>query len=235
MNPGMAVRATPVEIPDGVEQGWGSWVTTGVVAAIANARHAYLQQLWVVGAMRLMAIGAVFQYRRVLPQERTTAFGMAGEAVLVDRALNELLRVGSAVRVVTARARHLAFAIRHMRGALQLRAAHLVTPQTEFRLRLLDPPVLGQWSAVAGVRRERDLHLLFHLVAVDAGHPPRLVRAALPEEPVAARVARGASGVLLFDRVIGIGAETQGDGILAATRVNVHFARPVTGFATELF
>src|SRR5271157_5825775 len=139
----MAVRASTVEIPNGVEKRRGSRVTTRVVAAIADARHAYLQQLRVIGAVRLMAIGAVFHHRRVLPQERTTALGMAGEAVLVDRALNQLLRVGSAVRVVTARASHFAFAIRHVGGPLQLCAAHLVTLETEFRLRLLDAPVLG--------------------------------------------------------------------------------------------
>jgi hypothetical protein len=40
---------------------------------------------------------------------------------------------------------------------------------------------------------------------------------------------------LLFDRVVGILAEAEGDGVLAAASFDVSFAGPVTGFATKLF
>jgi hypothetical protein len=48
-------------------------------------------------------------------------------------------------------------------------------------------------------------------------------------------MARAASGILLFDRVLGIPAEVEGDGLLAAASFDVSFAGPVTGFATKLF
>ena len=101
--------------------------------------------------MRLVAIGAVFHHRRMLPQERTAPFGVATQAVLVDRGLSQLAGVGRSVRIVTARARYLAFAVRHVRGALQLRSPHLVTLQTQFRLRLLQAPCVGQRRIEAGL------------------------------------------------------------------------------------
>ena len=115
MDPGMAVRATPVEIPHGVQNRRGRRVTSRDVARIAHARHAHLQQLRVVGPMRFVAVGAVLHDRRVLPKKRTAPLCVAGQAVFVDCALDELLGVGTSVRVVTTGAGDLAFAVRHVR------------------------------------------------------------------------------------------------------------------------
>ena len=148
----MAVRTAPVEVPHGVEDRRGCWVTAGDVAGITYSRHAHLQQLRVVGAMRFVAVGTVFHDWWVLPQKRTATLRMTGKAVLVDCAMDELLRIGCSMRVMATGACHLAFAIGHVRGALQLRAPHLMTLETDFRLRFLKSPVLAQWSLVANVR-----------------------------------------------------------------------------------
>ena len=148
MDLGMAVCATPVEIPHGIQDRRSRWVTSGDVARIAHARHAHLQQLRVVGAMRFVAVGAVLHDRRVLPEEWTAPLRVAGQAVFVHCALDELLWVGRPVRVVTTGAGDLAFAVRHVRRALQLGAPHLVALQTELRLGLPDAPVLGERGVV---------------------------------------------------------------------------------------
>ena len=107
----------------------------------------------VAAAVRLMAVGAVLHDRRMLPKKWTPAFGMASEAVLVDRALKQLARIRTPVGVVAAGARDLAFAIRHVRGALQLRPTHLVALQAQFRLWLLGADVFGEGCAIARVCR----------------------------------------------------------------------------------
>ena len=84
------------------------------MTGVANARHPNLQQLWIVGPVRLMARGAVFENRRMLPQERSTSFGMTTEAILCGGCLNQLFRIRTAVWVVAAGAGDFAFAIRHM-------------------------------------------------------------------------------------------------------------------------
>lgn len=77
----MAVGAAAVEILDGAKRLRLRWVAAGVMAGIANTRHARLQQLRVAGAMRLVAVRAVLHYRRVLPEEGTAPFGVAAQAV----------------------------------------------------------------------------------------------------------------------------------------------------------
>ena len=67
MDVGMAVGATTVEILDGTERLRLCRVSAGVVTRVAYARHAHLQKLGVVTAMRLVAISAVLHDRRVLP------------------------------------------------------------------------------------------------------------------------------------------------------------------------
>ena len=96
------------------------------VARVTHARHACLQQLRVAGAMRFMAVCAVFHHRRVFPQEGAAPLRVAAQAVLVGRALNKLLRIRCAMRIMAARAGHLSFAVGHVRRALQLGAPHLV-------------------------------------------------------------------------------------------------------------
>ena len=123
----MAVGATAVEILDGPKRLRLRRMTRGDVARIANARHARLQQLRVAGAVRFMAVRAVLHHWRVLPHEGTAAFGVATQTVFVGGALDELLGIGRSVRIVATGAGHLALAVGHVRRALQLRPAHLVT------------------------------------------------------------------------------------------------------------
>src|SRR6267142_2312750 len=62
-----------------------------VVTGITNARHAHFQELRVVRPVRFVAIGAIFQNWRVVPQERPAPLGVAAEAVLVRAGFNDLL------------------------------------------------------------------------------------------------------------------------------------------------
>ena len=122
----MAIGAATVEILDGAKGLRLGRVTAAVMTGIADARHAGLQQLRVAGAVRFMAVRAVLHDRRVFPDEGTAPFGVAAETIFVCGALNELLGIGSAVGIMATGAGNFAFAVRHVRRALQLRAAHLV-------------------------------------------------------------------------------------------------------------
>ena len=64
---GMAVCAAAIEVLDGVKRLRLRGVPAAVVAGIADSRHAHLQQLWVAGAVRFVAVRAIFHDRRVLP------------------------------------------------------------------------------------------------------------------------------------------------------------------------
>ncbi len=125
----MAVRAAAVEVLDGAERLGLRGVPAAVVAGIANTRHANFQQLRIIRPMGLMAVRAVFHHRRMFPEKRPTPLRMATQAVFVRCALDELLGIGRAMRIVAARASHFAFPIRHVRRPLQLRSTHLMALQ----------------------------------------------------------------------------------------------------------
>ena len=129
MDGGMAVGAATIKVLDGAERLRLRRVTAGIVAAIANARHARLQQLRVAGAMRFMTVRAVLHHRGMLPDEGTAAFRVAAETVFVCGALDELLGIGGAVGIVATGAGYFALAVRHVRRALQLGAPHLMALQ----------------------------------------------------------------------------------------------------------
>ena len=112
---GMAIGAASVEVLDGAQRLWLRRMATAVVAVVADARHAYFEQLGVVAAVRFVAVCAVFQHRGMLPQERTASLRVAAQAVFVRSGLNELLGIRRAVGVMTTGAGHFAFAIRHVR------------------------------------------------------------------------------------------------------------------------
>ena len=108
---------------------------TAVVTGIAHPRHPHLQQLWVAGAMRFMAVNTVLHYGRVFPEERPASLSVATQAVLINCRLPKLAWIGRAVWVMATRAGYFAFSVRHVGGALQLRSAHLVTTEAKFGLR----------------------------------------------------------------------------------------------------
>ena len=205
------------------------------VAGIAHSRHAHLQQLRVAAAVRLMAVGAVFHDGRMLPQKRTTAFGMTAVAILVDGALDELAWVRTSMRVVATGAGNLALAVRHVRGALQLRPAHLMALEAQSRLRLFGAYGGGKGCAVTRLRSQGRITLgraaVVDPMTVHASHGARLVRAASPEHLIALRVAGQASGILFLHRGIGTLGEADWNRVLAAASIHVSFTRPVTRFA----
>ena len=93
------------------------------VALLAEPGHADLQQLRACGTMRVMAVGAIFHHRRMLPQEGPAPFRMTLVAGLVDRAFDQQLGIGSSVRIMAIGASDLPFPERHVSRALHLSAA----------------------------------------------------------------------------------------------------------------
>jgi len=73
----------------------------------------------------------------VFPEERAALFDVAGRAETGDRVADaQHLRVRAAVRVVAARALHLALAHGHVAGAVKLRDLVTMTVRAELHLRL---------------------------------------------------------------------------------------------------
>ena len=182
----MTISAAAIEIPDGIQQRRRRWMSTGDVAGVANPRHPHLQQLRVVGAVCFVAIGAILSDRWVFPQEWAAPLGVAAQTVFVNSALNQLPWIGRSMRIVATGAGYLTFPIGHVRRTLQLGAAHLVTLETEFRLRLLDACVQRKRSVEAVLLRQRLANLRVPDVAIHAGHSAGIVGTAFPEEAVAA-------------------------------------------------
>jgi hypothetical protein len=111
---GVAVRAAAIEVLDRVKRLWLRWVPAAVVARVADSRHPHLQQLRVAGTMRFVTVRAILHDGWVLPEEGTAAFGVTAQAVFIGGALDKLLRIGCAMRIVAARAGYLSFAIWHV-------------------------------------------------------------------------------------------------------------------------
>ena len=68
----------------------GARMETGCVTTLAQPGPAVLQQIFVIGTMRDMAIGAVFGHRLVFPQERPAFLGVAVVAGFVNRRADQL-------------------------------------------------------------------------------------------------------------------------------------------------
>src|SRR5262245_11540103 len=84
------------------------------VAALTQHRRLGDEQAVVVRTVRIVAAGAVFTPRRVLPDERSPLLGVAAGARLVDRVADaQQPNVGRAVRRVARGALHLRFAYWH--------------------------------------------------------------------------------------------------------------------------
>ena len=115
---GVTIGAAAIEILDRTKRLWLGGVPAAVVARVAHPWHSNLQKLGVVRAVWFVAVRAILQHRRVLPEKGPASFAMAAEAIFVGRALDELLRIRRAMRIVAARAGDFAFAIRHMRRTL---------------------------------------------------------------------------------------------------------------------
>ncbi len=79
------------------------------VTTLAKERGALRKHPRLVRSMRVMARCAIFSYRRMFPQVRTTLFGVALEAGVVHCLPHKLQFRCSAVRAVTIGAGHFAF------------------------------------------------------------------------------------------------------------------------------
>src|SRR5215469_13083703 len=114
MDVGVAVGAASIEVFDRVKRLWLGRMAAAVMAGVTYARHPHLQELRVGGAMRLVTVRAILYDRWVFPEKRSAAFSVATQAVFICGALDELLRIWCAMRIVAARAGYLSFAIRHV-------------------------------------------------------------------------------------------------------------------------
>ena len=84
------------------------------VALEAQPRARHFQRELVDRAMRIVTVQAILAHRRMLEQERSALFGVAGVAIVVDRILPQQSLGGAAVRIMTIRAHDLALAHRHV-------------------------------------------------------------------------------------------------------------------------
>src|SRR5207247_6646061 len=100
---------------------------------------------------------------------------------------------------------------------------------------LLQAADVRQRGVVAALGRQRYLHNLLHLMAVNAGHSPRFMRAAFPEQMCTARMAVLAYRVLLSYGVLGILPEAHRNRFFASAGFHVCPARPMTRFTTTSF
>ena len=200
-----------------------------IMALLAEPGRADLQQLRILGAVRVMARRAIFHHRRMLPQERPAPFRMTLVTGLIHRGFDQQLRIGSAVRIVAIRARHLSFSKRHVRRALQLRPAHRVALEADLHLGLFDECLIGGQRLHKAAPRNGRLH---DLVTRHAGHPSGLVRAPLPEHPRALFMALQAGSVELFGRKVGLLGKTR-NTFLRTAALHMRARRPVTRFATQ--
>ena len=96
------------------------------VALLAQERLPDLQHAGLVGAVRVMAIGAVFRYRLMFPQERTALVGVALIAGLIDRMFLQVGGRRRAMRVMAVGADHLALPDRVVRDLVAVRSLILV-------------------------------------------------------------------------------------------------------------
>src|SRR6476661_971291 len=189
------------------------------VTLLTEPRLRHLQHVLVIRAVRVVAVGAALDLGRVIPQEGPALLGMAPEAGVVERRLVEQRRCHGPVRIVTRGAGHLALAERHVRRP------HRLGPSLDVAAAAgLDDGFLRELVTGGDV--------LHDLVAVRAGHVPRLVRAPLPEETGALGVARQAHRVPLLHRGgVVLREGDQASLALAPARVHVVLAGPVTVLA----
>src|SRR5690242_14261550 len=189
------------------------------VTLLTQPRLRHLQHVLVIRAMRVVAVGAALDLRRVIPQEGPALLGVAPEAGVIERRLIQQRRRHRPVRVVARGAGHLPLAQRHVR-----RPHRLGPPLDVAAAAGLDHRLLGELEAWGDV--------LHDLVAVRAGHVPRLVRATLPEDARALGVAREAHRVALLHRGgVVLREGDQASLALAPARVHVLLAGPVAVLA----
>src|SRR5208282_4038569 len=104
------------------------------VTLLTQQRRSAQEQGWIDRAMRRMTIAAILRDRRVLPQERTALFRVAGIASLVQRRTRQQRRIQRVVGSMAGGAGHVAVAHRMGREFLEVGAYLLMALVTNHRL-----------------------------------------------------------------------------------------------------
>jgi len=174
-----------------------------VVAFVTQEGRTRFEQRRDVGAVRSMAIGAIFCDGLMFPEEGTAFFGMAGEAGFIDRVFLQQLGASGTMRVVTVGANHLAFTDGVVRNLVAICALFLVARKTDLGL--------GLFVAHFIVRR-------VNLVARGTRYVRGLVGAALP---VGAILVFGMAGKTGFIQYLGF---VRGEGAFLEDHVRRRFS-----------
>ena len=179
------------------------------------------QHARVVRAMWLVAVGAVFGHRRMLPKVRAALVGVAGIAILVDVEIGQHGLVGRSMRRMAIAAGHFAVPHRVRVSVLALGFLTDVTVRTDLVLSV------GQGHGITP---------LMGIVTVSAADFVALVGTAIPEIVALFQMAAGAHFVLLVDRPVGVGS-ISGHGRSLQTRndwPDVVSARTVASLTLQL-
>lgn len=187
----VAVVAAPVgDLPcSGRRIVWARWVSGLNMTLLTEPGNPDLQESRICGAVRLVAVRTALCDWRMFPEERPPLLRMALVTVVIDRIFPEHRLGGGPMRVVAVATTDLPLAQRHMRTALELGPAGLVTLRAD-----LDRGRLRQ--VVSGG------HRLHHLVTGHAGHATHLVGAPLPGSVLTLFMAAvHARGILCLDRL----------------------------------
>ena len=155
------------EIPTTVGIGW---MATFIVTGLAQERRTRLEQRGNVGPVRGVAVDAIVGDRRVLKEEWTAFFRMAGVAGLVDTVLGHQLGCHRTMGIVAIGTRDFARFQRMGGDAQTLGPLDFVALEADFTL-----GAFAQHQIIARV----------HGVAGGAGILDRLMLAARPEHPLA--------------------------------------------------
>ena len=172
----MTIGAAPIKEENRVFTPRSHRVSRYHMALGADSRIRNFEEPIVDRPVRLMAVGATIDRRRMFVYKRPASLRVAGVAVFVYGRLFELGRIRRPVRIVAARAGQLAFSYRHVRRAHELRSSLQMALTTNFGLRSIDKEwrdfgKLGQLFAAG----------LFHQgVAIDAGKASVRVRTRFP-------------------------------------------------------
>lgn len=105
-----------------------------VMALLTDPGRAKSKQPHIIAPVRQVTIQAVFPYRRMFPQERTTGIGMASITGFVDAVVRNEFLGDRTVDVVTIGALHLALADRMVRPIVSRRGRNLMTLAAQLQL-----------------------------------------------------------------------------------------------------
>ena len=166
MDLAMTVGAAPVEEEPRIGIPRRARMSRVHVTLSAKSWVSNFEQPVVYRAVSLMAIGAIFYDRRVLPKKRPAPLGVAQITGFINACLYELRGIGCTVRVVAVRTGHLSFPERHVRGAHKLAFSLEVALAANFNLR----PLVEKGSLVIDLGKLKAVGLFLHDgVAIDAG------------------------------------------------------------------